>query len=103
MSITKYGSGSVYKQTPQTSWYLDNLALRDVQSDPTDKAMVIPTKHNMKPYNLSYELYGNKDYWWVFQILNMGVIRDPIYDFKAGLTIRVPTKDRLLAINTVSK
>ncbi|MNK44106.1 hypothetical protein D3C87_628280 [compost metagenome] len=97
MPVTRYSNGSAYAATPQSSWYLDNLVLRNILPDPTDKAMVISTKHDMRPYNLSYELYGTKDYWWVFQVLNIGVIRDPIYDFKAGLQIRVPTKERLLS------
>jgi len=96
MPMTRYSSGSPYAATPQTSWYLENLTLRDVKSDPTDKAYVIPTNYHQRPYNLSFELYGTKDYWWVFQVLNLDVIRDPIYDFTAGLTIRVPTKERLL-------
>ena len=97
MSTVKYSGGSPYVATPQSSWYLDNLVLRDVKPDPTDKFVTIGTSHEMRPYNLSYELYGTKDYWWVFQVLNMNVIRDPIYDFKAGLQIRVPTKERLLS------
>jgi hypothetical protein len=98
MSLTKYGSGSIYKQTPQTNFYLDNLVLPDLQTDPTDKAFTVTAKYDQKPYNLSYDLYGNKNYWWVFQILNMGIIRDPIYDFKTGITIRVPSKERIMSL-----
>ncbi len=97
MSITRYSSGSPYAATPQTTWYLENLVLRDIKQDPTDKAYTIPTQYNLRPYNLSYELFGTKDYWWVFQVLNMDKIRDPIYDFKAGLVIRIPTKERLMS------
>lgn len=97
MALTRYAGGSPYAATPQSSWHLDTLVLRDIKPDPTDKAIVVSTAYNYRPYNLSYELYGSKDYWWVFQILNLDVIRDPIYDFKAGITIRVPTKERLLS------
>lgn len=97
MAVTRYSSGSPYAATPQSSWYLDNLVLRDIKPDPTDIAMALETKYEFRPYNLSYDLYGSKDYWWVFYVLNMDVIRDPIYDFKAGVIIRVPTKDRLMS------
>lgn len=96
MAQTRYSGGSPYAATPQTSWYLDTLVLRDIQPDPTDKPYTIEARHHYRPYNLSYELYGSKDYWWVFMVLNMDLIRDPIYDFKTDLVIRVPTKERLL-------
>ena len=96
MALVKYSGASPYAQTPQNSWFLDNLVLRELKSDPTDTAMVIPTEYDQRPYNLSYELYGTKDYWWVFMVLNMDKIRDPIYDFKAGISIRVPSKTRLM-------
>jgi hypothetical protein len=97
MAVTRYSSGSPYAATPQGSWYLDNLVLRDIKPDATDTVMALATKYEFRPYNLSYDLYGTKDYWWVFHILNMDVIRDPIYDFKAGIIIRIPTKDRLMS------
>lgn len=101
MSIIRYSSGSPYAATPQTTWYLDNLVLRQVDPDPTDKIMEVPIQYDQQPYNLSYELYGTKDFWWVFMVLNPDRIRDPIYDFKAGLTIRAPTKERLANIQAV--
>lgn len=96
MSKVRYSSGSIYVATPQTSWYLENLVYRDIQNDPSDRFIVIEPKYQFRPYNLSYKLYGSKDYWWVFQTMNMNEIRDPIYDFKAGIRIRVPTKERVL-------
>ncbi len=102
MGVMNYGPGSVYKQTGQANWFLDNLNLPNLQSDPTDKALVVATQYDFKPYLLSDDLYGNQNYWWVFQVLNMGVIRDPIYDFRSGITIRVPTRDRLLGLGVSS-
>lgn len=97
MAITKYSAGSPYAATPQGSWYLENLVLREIKPDPTDKIIVVSNLYNQRPYNLSYDLYGTKDYWWVFMTLNMDQIRDPIFDFVAGITIRVPTKERLMS------
>jgi len=97
MAKVKYASGSPYVATDQTSWYLDNLTYREILEDPSDKYIVISPKDEFRPYNLAYELYGSKDYWWVFQTMNMNIIRDPIYDFKAGIRLRVPTKDRVVS------
>lgn len=96
MTITKYRSGSPYYLTPQTSWYLDNLVMKDFSSDPTDKFMVLSSKYENRPYNLSYDLYGTKDYWWLFMLLNPDTIKDPVYDFKAGLKIRYALKERVM-------
>ena len=96
MTITTYGRGSPYSATPQSSWALDNLKIRQLLPDASDTFYVIPTRYNQRPYNLSYDLYGTKDYWWIFMQMNLDLIRDPIYDFKAGITIRVPSKERLM-------
>lgn len=98
MTIMKYKSGSPYYYTPQTSWYLENIKLRDLQNDPTDKFVQITSNYEFRPYNLSYELYGNPDYWWVFMVLNPDLIKDPIYDFTTGKRIRIPTKERIFSI-----
>lgn len=95
MTRVDYRKKSPYSSTPQTSWYLDNLVLKNIPNDPTDTIMVLDSKYNERPDLLSHNLYGTRDYWWVFMVMNMDVIRDPIYDFKTGISIYVPTKDRL--------
>lgn len=97
MSLMKYSSASAYIATPQSSWYLDNLVLRDIQNDPTDRFVTIENKYDQRPYNMAHDIYGSKDYWWVFMVMNLDVIRDPIYDFRAGLRLRIPAKERLLS------
>ncbi|ASV44766.1 baseplate wedge subunit [Agrobacterium phage Atu_ph07] len=96
MTEVKYRSGSPYAATPQTSWYLENLVLRQIDRAPSDKKITLHPKYENRPYNLSYDLYGTRDFWWVFMVLNIDIIRDPIYDFKAGIEIYVPTRERVL-------
>jgi hypothetical protein len=57
--------------------------------------ITISPKDHLKPFMLSYELYGTPAYWWIFSSRNMDVIRDPIYDFTSGTVIFAPTKDRI--------
>lgn len=97
MSLMKYSTGSAWSATPQTSWCLENLVLRDIPNDPTDRFVVVENKYDQRPYNMAYDIYGSKDYWWVFMVMNLNLIRDPIYDFKGGLRLRIPTKERLLS------
>jgi hypothetical protein len=41
---------------------------------------------------MAYELYGNSNAWWALIHYNRDVIKDPIFDFKAGLEIVVPKR-----------
>lgn len=95
MSVKKYKSTSPYAKTPQTSWYLGILNRREINRDGTDREWTIQSKHHQRPDLLSFELYGTPDYWWVFMELNPNAIKDPIYDFNAGMIIYIPTRDRL--------
>lgn len=95
MSKVTYRKGSPYANTPQTSWFLSLLNYRPVPADSSDKLTLIEGKYENRPDLLSYDLYGTTDYWWVFMILNPDLIKDPIYDLKAGMTIYTALPDRL--------
>jgi hypothetical protein len=40
-------------------------------------------------------MYGTAKYWWVFAHRNSDIIIDPIRDFSAGTTIKLPSKDNI--------
>lgn len=98
MSKVDYKASSPYYETLQTTWYLSNYEPRDVPRDGTDQIKVLETKYEFRPDLLSYDLYGTPNFWWVFMIVNPDQIKDPIYDFKAGLTIYVPTANRITTV-----
>ena len=52
-----------------------------------DKYMVVTKGYEYRPDLVSQKVYGFPDYWW--KILEANSIKD-IYDFKAGINIRVP-------------
>ncbi len=52
-----------------------------------DKFTVISPGYEFRPDLLSNDVYGIPDFWW--KILEVNSIKD-IFDFKAGITIRVP-------------
>lgn len=95
MSKVEYQTSSPYSDTPQTTWYLSNYEPREMVQDGTDIIKVLETKYENRPDLLSYDLYGSPNFWWVFMIVNPDQIKDPIYDFKAGMIINVPTANRL--------
>jgi hypothetical protein len=81
------------KITP--SGYLDILEVRSVPAQADDATFTITTQYHHRPDLLSYDLYGTKDYWWVFAQRNINSIKDPVYDFTAGTTIKLPKKSNL--------
>lgn len=94
MPKSKYSQFSPYAKVKQT-WYLDyNLPAPMIPAD-TDIAYVIPTKYDEQPWRLAKELYGNERVYNIFALLNPDLLKDPIYDFKSGLTIQIPTPTRV--------
>jgi hypothetical protein len=55
--------------------------------------------YDERPDLLAYELYGSTRLWWVFTLRNPDLLKDPIRDFKSGLTIFLPSAD---SVNIVS-
>lgn len=98
MSTVNYKPSSPYYDTPQTSWYLSNYEPRNIPRDGTDKLKILEPKYENRPDLLSYDLYGTPNFWWVFMVVNPNEIKDPIYDFKPGLTFYTPTMSRLMNI-----
>ena len=100
MAFVQYRPSSPYFRTKQTSWYLDQMEPRQIPPDDSDELIVVGSKHEYRPDMLSYDLYGTPDYWWIFMVRNMNLIRDPIFDLKAGMHIMVPTRNRLSRLFT---
>lgn len=52
-----------------------------------DEVYVIGHGYEQRPDLLAHELYGNSRLWWVFALRNPDVIKDPIRDFRTGISI----------------
>lgn len=75
--------------------YLDIYIPVALPIDPFDETYVIEQKYDKRPDLFSYDRYGTSKYWWVFLKRNMNTMNDPINDFTAGKTIRVPSLKNL--------
>lgn len=83
---------SNYIKTPIVNdTYMDMYVDRYVFLDPNDEIYEIEPKYHKRPDLFSYHKYGSSKYWWVFARRNMNVLIDPINDFVAGTTIKVPS------------
>jgi hypothetical protein len=87
-----------YANTDINDFYLDRANLpmaSDLLSGKTPSLIVVEPKFQYRMDLLSYELYGNSNYWWVIALLNRNQIKDPIRDLKAGMTLVVLDKKDL--------
>jgi hypothetical protein len=51
-----------------------------------------------RPDILAYKVYGTTSLWWVFALRNPDVLKDPIRDFKAGITIKLPSPESVKSV-----
>lgn len=98
MSKTVYENTSPYNKTNQVSKYvnyLDHWQGTYIFPNSSDLLVQLDHRYNLRPDLLSYAMYGTPQLWWIFPLRNPDVIKDPIWDFKTGITIYVPMKDTL--------
>ena len=93
-----FDAQSPYFETPFSSRFISNYVHRTIEADDSDVDLEIENKYHERPGLLSFDLYGTRDYAWVFINMNRDKMTDPIYSLVAGMTISIPTKDRLLGI-----
>lgn len=89
---------SLYNKTDKSNYFLGYYVPNNISYHSTDYYIVIPTKYDLKPGNMANDLYGDPQLLWVFSVYNRDVIQDPLFDFRAGIIIRIPTKQRLLSL-----
>jgi hypothetical protein len=94
--MATYISSSPWHNTrTNNGQYLDVLNIRPVPAESDDVFYTIEVQYTHRPDLLAYDLYGDKNLWWVFAQRNMDVIKDPIYDIEAGVQIYLPKGDKL--------
>jgi hypothetical protein len=90
-----YSKTSFLANASEGSFYtgLNYSKLPKIKKSVLDKSFIITEKYNKRPDLLSYDTYGTPDYWWVFSIRNVDIIKDPINDFITGLEVVIPSPD----------
>lgn len=82
-----------FKTEIKNGLYLDYLTIRPVPARSNDVLYKIEPQYTHRPDLLAFDLYGTPDLWWVFIQRNLDTLRDPIYDFEAGVEIYLPQSD----------
>jgi hypothetical protein len=88
--MANYSATSPYFATPQNNNSLGVFVPRSITSELDDQSYTIERTYAYRPDLLAYDLYGSPRLWWVFAQRNPDQIEDPIYDFKPGVTIKLP-------------
>jgi len=66
------------------------MSFSNIPAQTDDLTFVITKDYEYRPDLLAYDLYQDSNLWWVFAVRNVSIIKDPVYDFTAGLSIRLP-------------
>ena len=93
--MPQYKQSSPYANTGIFSGALDVLVYRSFPKEADDISFVINSVYALRPDKLAYDLYEDSGLWWVFAVRNPNTISDPIYDFREGITIKLPKRDTL--------
>ncbi len=92
-----YGSSSPYLYTDIIGGkYLDVMTNRPIPMLDSDIYWEISKVHEYRPDMLAYDLYSDPRLWWVFAQRNPNRLKDPYFDFVAGLGIYIPKQDTLV-------
>lgn len=98
---TKQTSGNFYDQrsylrdTAFNNFYLDVATLPSLV-DSTGDMIEVPVECQNRIDLFSYKVYGSSRLWWIIALANADIIRDPIWDFRSGITVLVPRDPVLL-------
>ena len=94
--MASYISSSPWNKTnTKNGQYLDVLNIRPVPAESDDVLYTIEVQYTHRPDLLAYDLYGDKNLWWIFAQRNMDIIKDPVYDIEAGVQIYLPKGEKL--------
>jgi hypothetical protein len=81
-----------YSKTNIKDFYLDLANLptaRKLAEGQRLEQHIVTARQQYRPDLLSYDLYGNSNYWWTIVLLNRDTLKDPIRDLKTGTVLRI--------------
>ena len=87
------GTSPWFNTQMQDGQYLDILKIRPIPAESDDVLYTVQPQYTNRPDLLAFDLYGDKDLWWVF-----AQRKDPIFDLVAGIQIYIPKGNALTRI-----
>jgi hypothetical protein len=92
------GTSPWFNTKTKNGQYLDVLRIRPIPAETDDVLYTVQVQYTHRPDLLAFDLYGDKNLWWVFAQRNMEIIKDPIFDLEAGIQIYIPKGDALTRV-----
>ena len=92
------GTSPWFNTTIRNNQYLDTLKFRPIPAESDDVLYTVQVQYTHRPDLLAFDLYGDKNLWWVFSQRNIEILKDPIFDLVAGTEIYIPKGDALTRI-----
>jgi hypothetical protein len=92
--MSTYDNKSYLHSTGKNGFYLD-IAKLPSMTGVNSKTVVVPPECDNRIDLFSYQQYGSSRYWWMIALANADAIKDPIWDFRSGMTVLVPDKAKL--------
>ena len=90
-----HGNDSFLRNAGTNKFYLDINELPKIPKSISDDIYTIESKYENRPDLLAHERYGSTNLWWVFALRNPDLLVDPLEDFVAGLSIRIPPRETI--------
>ena len=78
--------------------FLDFMENRGISSQPSDVYWIITPTYEYRPDLLAFDTYANPSLWWVFAQRNPNRLKDPYFDFIAGVGIYIPKMSMLTQV-----
>lgn len=94
--MATYSKSSPYYDTKNYGSFLDVMNHRSFRKLSSDVYYQIDRIYQYRPDLLAYDLYGDAGLWWVFAVRNPNTIKDPVFDFRPGVSIYIPKKETLI-------
>ena len=90
MAKVTYSTSSPYFSTKTYGQFLDVMVNRPITPKLDDLLYEIDSVYEYRPDLLAADTYGNSALWWIFAQRNPDVLKDPLFDFRAGARIYIP-------------
>lgn len=90
---SRYTNGQVTKNRSLKDFLILRRPL-NLAEDDGDVFVVVTQELEKRPDLVATKAYDNPDLWWV--IYEFNGIRDPFFDLKSGMLLRIPALDRVL-------
>ena len=97
MAALSYPATSPYYAT-QIGKFLDVMVNRPFPPSPLDVFWTITPAYEYRPDLLAYDTYKDSRLWWVFAQRNPNRLKDPYFDFVAGVGIYIPKQSTLVSV-----